>query len=128
MATQVFSGTATIGTTPFSLPNGSTTLTPITAADDIGAVVEFTSLAVGDRFQVEVLDKTASSGGTQRSLFKLICVGDERRVVGIHLLGDAADEILQGFAVALKMGATLDDLHDTIAIHPTSAEEVVLMR
>ena len=75
MATQVFSGTATIGTTPFSLPNGSTTLTPITAADDIGAVVEFTSLAVGDRFQVEVLDKTASSGGTQRSLFKAVVQG-----------------------------------------------------
>ena len=64
----------------------------------------------------------------QRSLFKLVCVGDARRVVGIHLLGDAADEILQGFAVALKRGITLDDLHDTVAIHPTSAEEVVLMR
>ncbi|MEI2454360.1 MULTISPECIES: glutathione-disulfide reductase [Lysobacter] len=64
----------------------------------------------------------------QRSLFKLICVGQERRVVGIHLLGEAADEILQGFAVALKRGITLDDLRDTVAIHPTSAEEVVLMR
>ncbi|WP_251044202.1 MULTISPECIES: glutathione-disulfide reductase [unclassified Lysobacter] len=64
----------------------------------------------------------------QRSLFKLICVGEERRVVGIHLLGEAADEMLQGFAVALKRGITLDDLRDTVAIHPTSAEEVVLMR
>lgn len=64
----------------------------------------------------------------QRSLFKLVCVGAERRVVGIHLLGEGADEILQGFAVALKRGITLDDLHDTVAIHPTSAEEVVLMR
>ncbi len=64
----------------------------------------------------------------QRSLFKLVCVGDERRVVGIHLLGEGADEILQGFAVALKRGITLDDLRDTVAIHPTSAEEVVLMR
>ncbi|MGY0618705.1 glutathione-disulfide reductase [Lysobacter sp. A378] len=63
----------------------------------------------------------------QRSLFKLVCVGDERRVVGIHLLGEAADEILQGFAVALKRGITLADLRDTVAIHPTSAEEVVLM-
>lgn len=72
--------------------------------------------------------REALAESSQRSLFKLICVGEERRVVGIHLLGDAADEILQGFAVALKMGATLDDLHDTIAIHPTSAEEVVLMR
>ncbi|MDR6992368.1 glutathione-disulfide reductase [Luteimonas sp. 3794] len=72
--------------------------------------------------------REALAESSQRSLFKLVCVGDERRVVGIHLLGDAADEILQGFAVALKMGAALDDLHDTIAIHPTSAEEVVLMR
>ncbi|TWT20575.1 glutathione-disulfide reductase [Luteimonas wenzhouensis] len=64
----------------------------------------------------------------RHSLFKLVCVGDERRVAGIHLLGEGADEILQGFAVALKRGITLDDLHDTVAIHPTSAEEVVLMR
>ncbi len=64
----------------------------------------------------------------QRSLFKLVCVGDERRVVGIHLLGEGADEIMQGFAVAMKRGITMDDLHDTVAIHPTSAEEVVLMR
>ena len=64
----------------------------------------------------------------QRSGFKLVCAGPDRRVVGIHLLGEAADEILQGFAVALKRGITLDDLHDTVAIHPTSAEEVVLMR
>src|SRR5690606_445450 len=64
----------------------------------------------------------------QHSLFKLVCVGEERRVVGIHLLGEGADEILQGFAVALKKGITLADLHDPVAIHPTSAEEIVLMR
>jgi glutathione reductase (NADPH) len=63
-----------------------------------------------------------------RSLFKLVCVGEERRVVGLHLLGDGADEMLQGFAVAIRRGVTLDDLRDTVAIHPTSAEEVVLMR
>ena len=70
----------------------------------------------------------ALADSPQRSLFKLVCVGEERRVVGIHLLGEAADEILQGFAVALKRGVTLADLHDTVAIHPTSAEELVLMR
>lgn len=64
----------------------------------------------------------------QRSLFKVVCVGSEQRVVGIHLMGDAADEILQGFAVAVRRGITLQDLRDTVAIHPTSAEEVVLMR
>ena len=79
----------------------------------------------------------ALADSPQRSLFKLVCVldggsGDEdarnQRVVGIHLLGEGADEILQGFAVALKRGITLSDLHETVAIHPTSAEEVVLMR
>ena len=70
----------------------------------------------------------ALADSAQRSLFKLVCVGEARRVVGIHLLGEGADEILQGFAVALKRGITLDDLRDTVAIHPTSAEEVVLMR
>ena len=64
----------------------------------------------------------------QRSLFKLVCVGEEERVVGIHLLGEGADEILQGFAVALKLGARKADLDATVAIHPTSAEELVLMR
>jgi glutathione reductase (NADPH) len=70
----------------------------------------------------------ALADSPQRSLFKLVCAGSERRVVGLHLLGDGADEILQGFAVAMKRGVTLDDLHDMVAIHPTSAEEVVLMR
>ena len=70
----------------------------------------------------------ALADSPQRSLFKLVCVGEERRVAGLHLLGEGADEMLQGFAVALRRGITLQDLHDTIAIHPTSAEEVVLMR
>ena len=71
---------------------------------------------------------TALVDSPQRSLFKLVCVGTEERVVGIHLLGEAADEILQGFAVAVKLGVTKAQLDDTVAIHPTSAEEVVLMR
>ena len=70
----------------------------------------------------------ALADSPQRSLFKLVCVGEEERVVGIHLLGEGADEILQGFAVALKRGISKRDLDDTMAIHPTSAEEVVLMR
>lgn len=70
----------------------------------------------------------ALSDGTQRSLFKLVCVGEEERVVGVHLLGESADEILQGFALAVKIGVTKAQFDDTVAIHPTSAEEVVLMR
>ena len=75
----------------------------------------------------------ALADSPQRSLFKLVCVGEgdapeQQRVVGIHLLGEGVDEMLQGFAVALKKGITKRDLDDTMAIHPTSAEEVVLMR
>ena len=70
----------------------------------------------------------ALADSPQRSLFKLVCVGEDRRVVGLHLLGEGVDEMLQGFAVALRRGITLQDLHDTIAIHPTSAEEIVLLR
>jgi glutathione reductase (NADPH) len=59
---------------------------------------------------------------------KLVCVGQQEKVVGIHLIGDGADEMLQGFAVAVKMGATKADFDSTIAIHPTSSEELVTMK
>jgi glutathione reductase (NADPH) len=59
---------------------------------------------------------------------KLVCVGPEQRIIGCHILGLGADEMLQGFAVAIRMGATKADFDDTVAIHPTSAEELVTMR
>ena len=58
----------------------------------------------------------------------MICQGPEERVVGLHIIGRGSDEILQGFAVAIKMGATKKDFDRTIAIHPTAAEELVTMR
>jgi glutathione reductase (NADPH) len=64
----------------------------------------------------------------QRSSMKLITVGDDERVVGCHVIGDGADEMMQGFAVAIRMGATKADFDDTVAIHPTNAEELVTMR
>jgi glutathione reductase (NADPH) len=63
----------------------------------------------------------------EQSLMKLVCVGDEERVVGIHALGPGVEEMLQGFAVAVKLGARKRDLDATVAIHPSSAEELVLM-
>ncbi|MFI4889855.1 MAG: glutathione-disulfide reductase [Steroidobacterales bacterium] len=63
-----------------------------------------------------------------RSAMKLICVGPEERIAGCHVIGEGADEMLQGFAVAIRMGATKRDFDDTVAIHPTSAEELVTMR
>lgn len=58
---------------------------------------------------------------------KLICAGKEEKVIGLHSIGFGSDELLQGFAVAMKMGATKADFDNTIAIHPTSAEEFVTM-
>ncbi|MEW8084095.1 MAG: glutathione-disulfide reductase [Candidatus Thiodiazotropha endolucinida] len=59
---------------------------------------------------------------------KLVTVGAREKVIGCHVIGTGADEMLQGFAVAIRMGATKLDLDDTIAIHPTAAEELVTMR
>lgn len=64
----------------------------------------------------------------QRSAMKLVTVGDDEKIVGCHVIGDGADEMMQGFAVAIRMGATKADFDDTVAIHPTSAEELVTMR
>jgi glutathione reductase (NADPH) len=59
---------------------------------------------------------------------KIVTVGPEMRIVGVHVVGPGADEMMQGFAVAVRMGATKKDFDDTIAIHPTVAEEMVTMR
>ncbi|WP_233235695.1 glutathione-disulfide reductase [Bordetella sp. LUAb4] len=71
---------------------------------------------------------TAVTKHRQPARMKLVCVGPEERIVGIHGIGYGMDEILQGFAVALKMGATKKDFDDTVAIHPTASEEFVTMR
>jgi glutathione reductase (NADPH) len=63
-----------------------------------------------------------------KTTVKLVTMGDDERVVGIHVIGLAADELIQGFAVALRMGATKADLDHTVAIHPTAAEELVTLR
>lgn len=57
-----------------------------------------------------------------------VAQGENERVVGFHVMGIGADEMTQGFAVAVKMGATKADFDDTVAIHPTAAEEFVTMR
>ena len=68
------------------------------------------------------------SGSKPRARMKLVTAGAEEKVVGCHLAGPGADEMLQGFAVAIRMGARKADLDDTVAIHPTAAEELVTMR
>lgn len=64
----------------------------------------------------------------QLTAMKLVCVGARERIVGCHIIGLGSDEMLQGFAVAIRMGATKQDFDDTVALHPTSAEELVTMR
>ena len=71
---------------------------------------------------------SAVTSHRQDTDLKLICQGDDEQVVGMHGIGFAMDEILQGFAVAIKMGATKADFDSVMAIHPTSAEEWVTLR
>ncbi len=70
----------------------------------------------------------AFSDHPRATAMKLVTVGDEERVIGCHVIGEGADEMMQGFAVAVRMGASKRDFDDTVAIHPTSAEELVTMR
>ena len=71
---------------------------------------------------------TAVTEHKPNSAMKLITVAPEDRIVGVHVIGPGADEMMQGFAVAVRMGATKADFDNTIAIHPTSSEEFVTMR
>lgn len=71
---------------------------------------------------------TAVTQHRQLCKMKLICAGKEEKIVGLHGIGYGMDEILQGFAVAIKMGATKADFDNTMAIHPTAGEEFVTMR
>ncbi len=71
---------------------------------------------------------SAFTENKHKCFMKLITQGSEQRVVGCHVLGPGADEMMQGFAVAMRMGATKRDFDDTVAIHPTSSEELVTMR
>ena len=86
----------------------------------------------GDAVKVFVADFTpmyhALTTRKTHTDMKLVCVGPELKIVGCHIIGHGADEMLQGFAVAIRMGATKRDFDATVAIHPTSAEELVTMR
>ncbi|MBQ0799269.1 MAG: glutathione-disulfide reductase [Porticoccaceae bacterium] len=72
--------------------------------------------------------KATLSGGSERALMKIIVDASTDKVIGCHMLGDGAGEIIQGLAVAIKCGATKADFDATVGIHPTAAEEFVTMR
>jgi glutathione reductase (NADPH) len=103
-------------------PIGTVGLTEAAARDEYGddAVTVYTSSFVPMYYAMTTIKP--------RCDMKLVTVGPEKRVVGVHIVGDGADEMLQGFAVAVRMGATKKDFDDTVAIHPTVAEELVTMR
>ena len=71
---------------------------------------------------------TAVTQHRQACRMKLVCVGQDEKIVGLHSIGFGVDEMIQGFAVAIKMGATKADFDNTVAIHPTGSEEFVTMR
>ena len=72
--------------------------------------------------------KHALTGSNNRAMLKLIVDRSNDKVVGLHMVGDNAGELVQGFAVAMNCGATKSDFDETIGIHPTMAEEFVTMR
>ncbi|MBT8092630.1 MAG: glutathione-disulfide reductase [Gammaproteobacteria bacterium] len=111
-----------IPTVIFSHPTiGTVGLTEDQAREQYGDAVKVYTSAFTGMYYALGEDK-------QRTAMKLITAGAKERVVGCHIIGDGADEMLQGFAVAIRMGATKADFDDTVAIHPTSAEELVTLR
>ncbi len=72
--------------------------------------------------------KNVLAGRNERSLYKMVCDGETGRVVGLHMIGPDVPEILQAAAIAVKAGLTKDQFDDVVALHPTMAEELVLMK
>jgi glutathione reductase (NADPH) len=127
VADQLFgSGTRTMShelvpTAVFTHPNvGTVGLSERQARERHGAVRIF-------RSEFKALKHTLS-GSTERTLMKLVVDAASDRVVGLHMVGPDAGEVVQGFAVAMKAGATKAVFDSTIGIHPTAAEEFVTMR
>ncbi len=102
-------------------PIGTVGLTEDEARDTHGEAVKVYTTRFTGMFHALTEHKVMTA-------MKLVTVGAKDRVVGAHIIGPGADEMLQGFAVAIRMGATKQDLDDTVALHPTSAEELVTMR
>lgn len=110
-----------IPTAVFSQPSvGTVGLSESDARDKYGEITVFQS-------EFRALKHTLS-GRDERTLMKLVVDNQSKRVVGCHMVGPEAGEIIQGFAVAIRCGATKSQFDQTIGIHPTAAEEFVTMR
>jgi glutathione reductase (NADPH) len=90
------------------------------ARDQLGAVKTYTA-----DFRAM---KNVLAGRNERSLYKLVVDGHSDRIVGVHMIGPDAPEILQAAAIAVKAGLKKSDFDAVVALHPTMAEELVLMR
>jgi glutathione reductase (NADPH) len=113
---------ALIPTVVFSHPTiGTVGLTEVQARERYGEEVNVYRTQFNPMYHAFTRHKS-------KAAMKLITVADEERIVGCHIFGLGADEMLQGFAVAIRMGATKRDFDDTVAIHPTNAEELVTMK
>ena len=119
-----FSGLAeleNVATAVFSNPNlGTVGLTELQAVAKYGKVKIFTSSYTPLKGRV--------SGAKDKDFMKMIVDSKSDRVVGIHMVGHGAGDIMQGFAVAIKCGCTKAQVDLTVGIHPTAAEELVTMR
>lgn len=102
-------------------PIGTVGLTEDAARDEFGDAVKCYTTRFVDLYYSLARRRV-------RTVMKVVCVGVQEKIVGIHVLGRSADELIQGFAVALVMGATKADLDRTVAIHPTAAEELVTLK
>jgi glutathione reductase (NADPH) len=98
----------------------------------VGLTEEDARAKFGDAVKIYRSDfrpmKNVVSGRMERGLYKMVTAGPEERVVGLHLIGPDSSEVLQAAAIAVKAGLTKQDFDDTIALHPSMAEELVLMK
>lgn len=102
-------------------PIGTVGLTEDQARERYGTGVKCYTTRFRNMYHAVTERKTSTA-------MKVVTVGERQKVVGIHVIGIGADEMIQGFAVAVNMGATKADLDRTVAIHPTAAEELVTLR
>jgi glutathione reductase (NADPH) len=110
-----------IPTAVFSIPNLATVGMPEELAIECGHKIEIYKTTF------RALKHTLS-GSEEKTFMKLVVDAASRRVLGVHMMGAEAGEIIQGMAIALKCGATKEQFDATIGIHPTAAEEFVTMR
>ena len=102
-------------------PIGTVGLTEGEAHERFGQSVKVYSTRFTNMYHALTSRRTATA-------MKLVTVGPKEKVVGVHVIGIGADEMIQGFAVAVRMGATKADFDRTVAIHPTASEELVTLR